>query len=133
MLSGVCGRVRSSRGLGFVARHLYLQRVRNDGNYDVRAFCRSTELENEHGSDVTCCVRKEETFRPPIRHVTVDGEPYAYDVANGDVALTVMICSPNLGPFGMRVFVVRFRVRKGDQDETEEVYRTADYFCFAAG
>lgn len=66
------------RGLEYIARHLYLQRTRDDGNYEVRAFCKSIELENIQERSMTYFVCKEESFSPPIKEVTVDGAPYPY-------------------------------------------------------
>jgi hypothetical protein len=79
------------QSLGFIARHLYLKRIRDDGNYDVRAFCRSIELENTQKHDLIYFVRKEESFSPPVRQVTVDGELYPYKKSGGDLSLTIAI------------------------------------------
>jgi len=77
--------------LAYIARHLYLQRARYDGNYDVRAFCKSVELENRSKRALTYFVRKEESFSLLIRQVTVDGQPYSYEKSNNNIRLTVTI------------------------------------------
>jgi len=81
------------QSLGYIARHLYIQRVRSDGNYDVRAFCRSIELENTQKRDMAYYVRKEESFSPSIRQVTVDGKPHSYEISDSDLCLTLSIPS----------------------------------------
>lgn len=79
------------QSLAYIARHLYLKRIRGDGNYDIRAFCRSIELENTQMHDLTYFVRKEESFFPPIRLVTVDGELYPHKRSNSDLSLKITI------------------------------------------
>jgi hypothetical protein len=68
-----------------------LKKLRDDGNYDVRAFCRCIELENTQKRDITYFVRKEEAFSPGIKEVTVDGNPYFSEKSGTDLGLTVTI------------------------------------------
>ena len=79
------------KSLGYISRHLYLQKKRDDSYYDVRSFSRSIELENMQKRDLTYFVRKEESFSPPIRLVTVDSKPYSYKRSGGDLSLTITI------------------------------------------
>ena len=79
------------KSLGYISRHLYLQKKRDDSYYDVRSFSRSIELENMQKRDLTYFVRKEEPFSPPIRLVTVDGEPYPYERSDSELSLTISI------------------------------------------
>jgi len=79
------------QNLDYIARHLYLKRLRVDGSYDVRAFCRIIELENTQNRDLTFFIRKEESFSPPIRKVTVDGNTYPYDRSCSDLSLDITI------------------------------------------
>jgi len=80
--------------LGHIARHLYLQRMREDGNYDIRAFCKSVNIENTQSREQVYFVKKAESFSLPIRQVTVDGERYPWERSGSDLCLTVTI------PFG---------------------------------
>jgi len=77
--------------LGYISRHLYLLKERDDRNYDVRSFCRSIELENKQKRDVTCFVRKEESFSPPIKQLNVNGEPYPYKRSDSNLSHTMDI------------------------------------------
>lgn len=77
--------------LGNIVRHLYLQRIRDDGSYDIRAFCKSIELKNPHNRDVTYFIRKEESFSLPIKQVTRDGEPYIAKKKDRDVSISITI------------------------------------------
>lgn len=65
------------RGLGDIAEHLYLEKLRLDGNYDIKAFASSIQLENIHSKDAVFFVAKDEDFRIPLK-VLVDGKPYPY-------------------------------------------------------
>jgi hypothetical protein len=79
------------RSLGDICRHYYLQKIREDGGYDVRAFFRSIELENEHHRDLAYFVRKKESFSPPVLQVTIDGESYPYKKRDGYLSLRVVV------------------------------------------
>ena len=79
------------QSLGYIARHLYLQRLRNDGNYDIRAFCKSIELENLNNRDVTYFIQKEETFSPQIKKVINNGEPYLPRGVEGSFNIAITI------------------------------------------
>jgi hypothetical protein len=66
------------RSLGFIARHLYLEKVRADGNYDVRAYSRIIRLDNVHQHAATFFVERQEHFDLPLR-VMVDGQEHTYE------------------------------------------------------
>lgn len=66
------------RSLGDIAQHLYLIRLRDDGNYDVRTYCGTILLHNDQERDATFFVEKEEDFGLPLI-VLVDGKPYPYE------------------------------------------------------
>ena len=75
--------------VGDTLQHLYLKRARQDGNFDVLAFCRNLKLENEKSRDVTYFVTKEESFFPKIARVTADGELYPYESCGGYISVTI--------------------------------------------
>ena len=79
------------RSLGYIAQHMYLQKLRDDGDYDVRAFCSSLVLENTNQRGVTFYVRKEESFSPPIKQLTVDGQSYPYDISGSEIVLKIPV------------------------------------------
>ena len=79
------------KSLGYISRHLYLLKKRENGDYDVRSFSKSIELENNHNRDVTYFVQKEETFIPPIKKVTVDGKSYSYKRNDDEITMEVVI------------------------------------------
>ena len=65
------------RSLGYIAKRLYLEKLRQDGNYDVRAYSATLQIENRHCRDVMFFIEKEEDFTLPLT-VLVDGQPYAH-------------------------------------------------------
>ena len=79
------------RSLGYIAQHLYLEKKRDDWNYDVMAFTSNLVLENTHQSNVTFFVRKEESFAPPIEKLTVDGKAYPYGRSGDDLIFEIPI------------------------------------------
>lgn len=79
------------KSLGYISRHLYLQKKRENGDYNVRSFSKSIELENNHNRDVTYFVQKTETFVPSIKKVTVDDKPYSYQRNDSEITINVAI------------------------------------------
>jgi hypothetical protein len=65
------------RGLGYIAERLYVERSRDDGNYDVKAFSSTLQLENGHRVDAVFYVEKDEDFGTPLKLI-VDGQEYPY-------------------------------------------------------
>jgi hypothetical protein len=65
------------KSLGYIARHLYLEKLRDDGNYDVAIYSSSIDLSNPHSDDAVFFVRKNEDFSLPLT-VLVDGKPYPF-------------------------------------------------------
>ena len=63
--------------LGCITKHLYLEKLRDDDNYDVRAYAGVIHLENVHQRDATFFIEKDEDFKYPVT-VTVDEQPYPY-------------------------------------------------------
>lgn len=67
----------SWRSLGEIAEHLYLERSRADGNFDIKAFGSQLHVENIHEKDAVFSVEKEEDFQLPF-DVMVDGQPHPF-------------------------------------------------------
>jgi hypothetical protein len=78
------------RGLGDIAEHFYLERLRTDGNYDVRAFTNSLQLSNVHPKDAIFFIEKEEDFRFPLI-LLVGGQPHLYSRAGNRLRFEVPI------------------------------------------
>lgn len=78
------------RGLGDIARHLYLEKVRSDGNYDILALSRVIRLENKDSRDETFFIRKEEDFTLPFQ-IKVDGESYPYERRTKEVFVKIQV------------------------------------------
>jgi hypothetical protein len=78
------------RGLGDIAKHLYLERLRDDGNFDVRTFSGSIRLSNSHRRDAAFFIEKDEDFAFSLI-VLVDGQPYPFQKAGTQLRLQVPI------------------------------------------
>lgn len=80
------------RGVGEIARHLYLVKRRDDRNrYDVLAFSSDLCLTNSSQVDSLFYVTKRETGGPAIAYVSVDGQSCPYRLHDGDLDVTVPV------------------------------------------
>ena len=77
--------------LGEIARYLYLQRERPDGDCDVKAFSTSIELANDLERERTYHIEKAEDLDVPIEQVLVDGIPSTYALSDGCLRLAVAV------------------------------------------
>jgi hypothetical protein len=66
------------QSLGFILRHLYLQKTNDDGNIDVHMFSNRLSLTNQNNSELTFHIRKEEVENVPILNLTVNGYEIPY-------------------------------------------------------
>jgi hypothetical protein len=70
------------RSLGEIARHSYLERLRIDGNYDIKLLTATAEIRNGEDHKLIYFIEKAEDFAQPIT-VFVDGRPFPFQrVAN---------------------------------------------------
>jgi hypothetical protein len=77
-------------GLGYIAQHLYLEKLRDDGNYDVRMFSGTIHLTNTRKRDATFFLEKDEDFVLPVT-VLVDGRPYPYQRSGTQLRLQLPV------------------------------------------
>jgi len=78
------------RSLGYIAQHLYLEKLRDDGNYDVRAYAGIIHLENVHRHDATFFIEKDEDFALPLT-LSVDGQAYPYQRAGTQLRIELPV------------------------------------------
>jgi peptidoglycan/xylan/chitin deacetylase (PgdA/CDA1 family) len=78
------------RSAGFIAQHLYLEKLRDDGNYDVQLLSATVSLTNDHGHDTVFFLDKLEDGAVPFK-VTTDGQTQAYDFVNGHLRMQVPV------------------------------------------
>jgi len=81
------------RSLRYIAQHLYLEKLRDDGNYDLLAFTSNFIIENIHQQDLTYFVQKEENFSIPIKKVTIDAQSYSYKRSGNNIIFKVFVPS----------------------------------------
>lgn len=77
--------------LGFIARHLYLERVDSDGDYEVMAFSPELDIENSTGLGRTYHIEKPESFAEPIASVSVDGQDFPWQRDGNLLALSLHV------------------------------------------
>lgn len=78
-------------GLGEIARHMYLLRKRNDGEFDVRMLSNEMQLENPSGAPIVFNVERQESSPLPSFTLTVDGAPSQSQVAGNLVRFRVVV------------------------------------------
>jgi hypothetical protein len=79
------------RGLGDIAKHLYEVKLRDDSDYDVLAFTSTISLENTSDRDLTFHIQKQESDRPEIAQVNIDGRATPYRIVNGNLNASVTV------------------------------------------
>jgi len=77
--------------LGEISRHAYLMRLRDDGQYDVRAYSSDLLISNPDPQTHTFNVEKEESFHPALDAILVDGQPLPYKASRGLLTMKVVI------------------------------------------
>jgi peptidoglycan/xylan/chitin deacetylase (PgdA/CDA1 family) len=78
------------RSLGEIVQHLYLEKLRDDGNYDIRLLSSTIRLGNDHGHDAFFFLEKEEDGAVPFK-IMIDGQPQPYDLVDGRLRLRVLV------------------------------------------
>jgi hypothetical protein len=78
------------QSLGEIARHLYLERLRDDGNYDIRAYSGTIKIANGRGHDAVYFIEKDETFAQPLT-VLVDGRSHPFERSGSKLRLKLAI------------------------------------------
>jgi hypothetical protein len=77
------------RSLGYTIKHLYLEKISDDGSVDVKMYGNHLIVTNEYGDERTYHISKEETLNVPISLLTVNGHEFPYRVEEGLLALDV--------------------------------------------
>jgi len=77
--------------LGEILRHLYLVKLRDNGDYDLLTFSPAIDVENTSGRTSTFAVRKRESGSPAIWSVQVDGESFPFQQSDGYLNLSLSI------------------------------------------
>ena len=78
------------RGLADIVHHLYLEKLRDDGAYDIQAFSSSIQLQNSHQEDAVFYVTKDENFTSPPT-LSIDGESQPYVRLASGIGVKVLI------------------------------------------
>lgn len=77
--------------LGDILRHLYLEKLNDDGSLDVRIYSREIILENNGTAPQAYHVTKAETLNVPVVRVAVNGHEFPYQARDGILKLDISI------------------------------------------
>ena len=77
--------------LGEIARHSHLVRRRADGALDVWMFSNEMDLKNPTDEDAVFYIKKDEDLSLPIRSLTIDGAPAAFERSTNRLGLRLFI------------------------------------------
>lgn len=80
------------RNLGDIVHHLYLEKLRDDGNVDIHSYSGSIQITNNHQHAADFYIEKEEDFSSPLV-VLVDGQMYPFQKNRRTLQLTLPIAS----------------------------------------
>jgi hypothetical protein len=84
------------RSLGFIMKHLYLEKNNDDGSVDIKMFGNHLFVDNEGANDRTYHISKEEILNVPIRNMIVNGHNFPYQVEDGVLTLDVLLPANSL-------------------------------------
>lgn len=124
-LVNVIGKRVTWRSLGDIAKGLYLSRLRNDGDVDIRVFSNTIILGNDSQHTTRFYVKKEESYNTPIQSVIVDNRTFRYEKELKNISLTITLepgqskevrfeyenqhvfSNIDIAPIGSRLFLIR--------------------------
>ncbi len=81
------------KSLGYIARHLYLEKRNDDGSIDVMMYGNNLVIENETGDSQIYHIKREETLNVPIERVTVDGIEASYVITGGVLQIDLEVAA----------------------------------------
>jgi hypothetical protein len=79
------------RSLGYIVKHLYLEKRNDDGSVDVRMYTNHLVLTNDSLGQQTYHISKAETLNVPIRSLTVNGRAFPYRVEGNNLELDLSV------------------------------------------
>ena len=79
------------RSLGYIARHLYLEKSNDDGSRSVRMYTRQLALTNETETEQVIHIIYPEPLDTPILRLTVNGYEFPYRIAEDTLSLDLVL------------------------------------------
>jgi len=79
------------KSLGFIIKHLYLEKLNDDNSMDVKMYTNNLIVSNESDIDRIYHIKKEEKLNVPIINLTVNGKKYYYQIKDGILYLDIEI------------------------------------------
>lgn len=79
------------QSLGFIVKHLYLEKLNDDGSIDIKMYGNNLIISNEANVKRMYHIKKEERLNVPIKSVMVNGRQYDYKIENNTLYLDMEI------------------------------------------
>ena len=79
------------QSLDFIVKHLYLEKLNDDGSIDIKMYGNNLIISNEANVKRMYHIKKEERLNVPIKNVMVNGRQYEYKVENNTLYLDMEI------------------------------------------
>lgn len=79
------------RSLGYIIKHLYLEKTNDDGSVDIKMYGNHLIVTNGSSDERTYHISKAETLNVPISRLTVNGHEFLYRVEKGLLSLDVSV------------------------------------------
>jgi hypothetical protein len=98
-LDPIADRINASDGnvewksLDYILKHMYLERLNDDGTWDAKFYGNDIIVTNETAGDLVYHIRRDETLNVPIFAVTLDGVAVNYSVNNGQLQVDAVVPS----------------------------------------
>lgn len=79
------------QSLGSIIKHMYLQKVNDDGSIDLMMYTNHLEFENAYSIELDYHLKKIETLNVPIRSLMVNGHEFPYRLEAGELIVNVKV------------------------------------------
>jgi hypothetical protein len=77
--------------LGYIIKHLYLEKTNDDGSVDVKMYGNHLIVTNRSSRERTYHIIKEENLNIPISLLTVNGYDFPYHIDEGIILVSVLV------------------------------------------
>jgi hypothetical protein len=79
------------KSLGYIMKHLYLEKRNDDGSVDVKMYTNNLILSNGTDDDKNYHISKEEDLNVPIKSLSINGFDFPYRIAEGFLDIDVIL------------------------------------------
>jgi len=80
------------KSLDYIIKHLYLEKLNDDGSIDVKIYCNNVIISNDSESKKVYHIRKEENLNVPIKSIKIDNKKHDFDIIDEKLCIDTEIC-----------------------------------------